>query len=103
MMRDAVNSIRRRKFLITSSALRAAPLATAQRPRALRVGTSVPDRSSPIFTMVTVPFLKRMRELGYEEGRSFIFETEPVPLNGTEAEYLRAYRELAARKAMSRA
>jgi putative ABC transport system substrate-binding protein len=86
-----------RKFLVAFSVLLAAPLASAQQPKVLRVGAVVPERSSPIYTMVTAPFLKRMGELGYVESRSFVFETETAP-GSTEAEYLRAYRELVGRK-----
>jgi putative tryptophan/tyrosine transport system substrate-binding protein len=88
----------RRKFLVASSVLLAAPLASAQRPTVLRVGAVVFEQSSPIYTMITAPFLTRMAELGYVEGRGFIFETEPVVHGSTEAEYLRAYRELVRRK-----
>jgi putative tryptophan/tyrosine transport system substrate-binding protein len=88
----------RRKFLFASSVLLAAPFAGAQERRTVRVGTYVPDQSSPTYTMVTTPFLDRMAELGYEKGRNFIYESESIPLNWTEADLLRAYRELAARK-----
>jgi putative ABC transport system substrate-binding protein len=88
----------RRKLLIVSAALLAAPLAAAQQPKMLRVGSFVPERSSPIYTMVTVPFLKRMAELGYHEGRNFTYETTFVPLRGTEEAYVQGYRQLVARK-----
>lgn len=91
-------TVGRRKFLGVSAALLAAPFAGAQQPRVLRVGTYVPERSSPIHTMVTGPFLKRMAELGYHEGRNFIYETELLPVNSPEADYLRVYRQIAARK-----
>jgi putative tryptophan/tyrosine transport system substrate-binding protein len=89
----------RRQFVIATGALLTAPLvAKAQQPKTIRVGTYVPDQSAPTYTMVTAPFLDRMAELGYEKGRNFIYETEPIPLNWSEADLLRAYRELAARK-----
>lgn len=91
---------KRRQFLIATGALLAAPLAVrAQQSTMLRVGIPVPERTSPIYTMVTEPFLQRMAQLGYVEGRNFIFETEFVPMGRrTEPEYLRAYNELAKRK-----
>jgi putative tryptophan/tyrosine transport system substrate-binding protein len=93
-----MDQLERRRFLLAAGVLLAAPLAGAQQPKMLRVGTSVPDRPSPIYNMITLPFLQRMRELGYHEGRNFIFETEHVPLGSTDEDYLRAYRTLATRK-----
>ena len=67
-------------------------------PRMLRVGTTVPDRSSDIYTLITAPFLKRMIELGYKERQNLAYEIEFVPLGSSEPAYLDAYRKLAARK-----
>lgn len=44
---------------------------------------------------ISVAFLKRMAELGYERGRNFRFDFIRVPNRG---EYHRAYRDLVARK-----
>jgi putative tryptophan/tyrosine transport system substrate-binding protein len=97
LARRTKTPISRRRFLAATSALLTARFAGAQQPR-VRVGTYVPERSSPTYRMVTAPFLKRMAELGYEEGRNFIYETVIVPAGSTEAEFLRGYRELAARE-----
>ena len=89
--------IERRRFLIAAGGVLAAPLVVAQSPKVLRVGSFSPDRKSAIYGMLTVPFLKRMGELGYQQGRNFVFDTEPVPLGSPEEDYLQAYRALAAR------
>ena len=62
-----------------------------QQPMMLRVGAaSVQSRKVPIY----VAFVKRMAELGYEEGRNFIFEFVQAPnIEG----YGAAFREVAAR------
>lgn len=44
---------------------------------------------------ISVAFLERMRELGYEQGRNFVFEFIQVP---NRAAYGKAYRELVRRK-----
>ncbi len=90
--------LERRRFLAAAGGLLTASLATAQPSRVLRVATFVPDRTSAIYAMLTVPFLKRMAELGYQEGRNLILETEHVPLGSSDKEYFEAYRKLAKRK-----
>jgi putative tryptophan/tyrosine transport system substrate-binding protein len=76
----------------------AAPLATAQSEKVLRVGSFIPERKSAIYTMLAEPFLRRMADLGYHEGKNFAFETEYVPLGSSDEAYVQAYRKLAARK-----
>jgi putative ABC transport system substrate-binding protein len=86
--------MRRREFItLLGGAAVAWPLAARaqQQPTMLRVGaTSVQSRAVPIY----VAFVKRMAELGYQEGRNFVFEFVQAPnVDGYEA----AARELAAR------
>lgn len=71
-----MNRVLRRRFLIASSALLAAPLATAQRTAkqhriGFLAGGARPDslESSPY-----AGFPQGMRELGYVEGRDFVME-----------------------------
>jgi len=66
--------------------------ARAQQPRMLRVGyVGIQVREAPLYAS----FLKRMAELGYQEGRNFTFEyIQSAGIDGYEA----AYRELAVRK-----
>jgi putative ABC transport system substrate-binding protein len=63
-----------------------------QQPKMLRVGfVGIQPREAPVYTN----FLKRMAELGYQEGRNFTFDYIQTPdVEG----YERNYRELAARK-----
>jgi putative tryptophan/tyrosine transport system substrate-binding protein len=63
-----------------------------QQPKMLRVGfVGMQPRESPLYAA----FLKRMAELGYQEGRNFAFEYIQTPnIDG----YQNSYRELAARK-----
>src|SRR5207247_9716323 len=63
-----------------------------QQPNMLRVGfASIQPREAPLYTT----FLKRMAELGYQEGRNFAFEyIQTLDIEG----YEKNYRELAARK-----
>lgn len=65
--------------------------ARAQQTKMLRVGAaSIQSRKTPIY----IAFEKRMAELGYEEGRNFVFEFARAPnVEG----YAAAYQELAAR------
>lgn len=77
--------------------LAAVRLASAQSGKVLRVGTFVPERNSAIYAMLAEPFLRRMGELGYQEGRNFVFETEYVPLGSSDEAYVQAYRKLAER------
>jgi putative tryptophan/tyrosine transport system substrate-binding protein len=87
--------IGRRKFLATllGGAAAAWPLAArAQQPKMLRVGyVGMQPREWPLYTN----FLRRMVELGYQEGRNFTFDYIQTPdIEG----YERNYRELATRK-----
>src|SRR5437016_14341528 len=87
--------IGRRKFLATLGGAAAVwPLAAGaqQQPKMLRVGfVGIQPREAPVYTN----FLKRMAELGYQEGRNFAFDYIQTPdVEG----YERNYRELAARK-----
>src|SRR2546423_1904781 len=69
------------------------PLAArAQQPKMLRLGfVGIQPREAPVYTN----FLKRMAELGYQEGRNFTFDYIQTPdVEG----YERNYRELATRK-----
>jgi putative ABC transport system substrate-binding protein len=83
--------IGRRKFLATLGGAAAAwPLAArAQQHKMLRVGfVGMQPREAPHYTN----FLKRMAELGYQEGRNFTFDYIQTPdVEG----YDRNYRELA--------
>src|SRR5258708_37927064 len=87
--------MRRRDFIsLLGCAATAWPLAARaqQQPKMLRVGfVGVQPRESPLYAN----FLKRMAELGYQEGRNFTFEYIQTPdIEG----YEKNYRELAARK-----
>src|SRR6266511_1260245 len=85
----------RREFIrLFGSAAAAWPLAARgqQQPKMLRVGfVGIQPREAPLYTT----FLKRMAELGYQEGRNFAFEYIQTPdIEG----YEKNYRELATRK-----
>src|SRR6201993_4720799 len=83
----------RRKFILALGSAAAWPLvARAQHPKMLRVGfVGMQWRDSPLYTN----FLKRMAELGYQEGRNFTFDYIQTPnVEGYEGNY----RELATRK-----
>jgi len=86
--------IGRRKFLATLGGAATWPLAlrAQQQPKMLRVGfVGIQPRESPFYTN----FLKRMAELGYQEGRNFAFEyIQTLDIEG----YQKNYRELAERK-----
>jgi ABC-type uncharacterized transport system substrate-binding protein len=85
--------IKRREFITLLGAAAAWPLAaSAQQPKMLRLGfVGIQPREAPVYTN----FLKRMAELGYQEGRNFTFDYIQTPdVEG----YERNYRELAARK-----
>ena len=87
--------MRRREFItLLGGAVAAWPLAASaqQQPKMLRVGfVGIQPREAPVYTN----FLKRMAELGYQEGRNFTFDYIQTPdVEG----YERNYRELAARK-----
>jgi ABC-type uncharacterized transport system substrate-binding protein len=86
--------MKRREFIgLLGGAAAAWPIAArAQQPPAiLRVGlVGVQPRTTAIY----VAFLQRMAELGYEEGKNFVFDYVQVPnIEG----YERGYQELAGR------
>jgi ABC transporter substrate binding protein len=87
--------IRRRDFITLLGGAAAAwpPAVCAQvQPKMLRVGfVGMLPRESPLYAN----FLKRMAELGYQEGRNFTFDYIQTPnIEG----YEKNYRELATRK-----
>jgi putative tryptophan/tyrosine transport system substrate-binding protein len=87
--------MRRREFIaVLGGAAAAWPLAARaqQQPKMLRVGfVGMQPRDAPHYAN----FLKRMAELGYQEGRNFTFDYIQTPnIEG----YEKNYRELAARK-----
>jgi putative tryptophan/tyrosine transport system substrate-binding protein len=86
--------VNRRAFITLLGGAAAWPLAARaqQQPKILRVGfVGMQARESPLYTN----FLKRMAELGYQEGRNFIFDYIQTPnIEG----YEKNYRELATRK-----
>src|SRR5262249_9915027 len=86
--------MKRREFIaLIGGAAAAWPLAArAQQPAMLRVGfVGVQPRESPLYAN----FLRRMAQLGYQEGRNFAFEYIQTPdIEG----YEKNYRELARRK-----
>src|SRR5260370_9421755 len=87
--------VRRREFIsLLGGAAAAWPLAASaqQQPKMLRVGfVGIQPREAPVYTN----FLKRMAELGYQEGRNFTFDYIQTP---DVEDYERSYRELSARK-----
>jgi putative ABC transport system substrate-binding protein len=88
--------VRRREFISLLGGMTAAwPLAARaqqQQPKMLRVGfVGMQPREFPLYAN----FLKRIAELGYQEGRNFTFDYIQTPnVEG----YERNYRELATRK-----
>jgi len=87
--------VRRREFItLLGGTTVGLPLTAGaqQQPKMLRVGfVGIQPREAPVYTN----FLKRMAELGYQEGRNFTFDYIQTPdVEG----YERNYRELAARK-----
>ena len=86
--------MRRREFITLLGGAAAWPLTARaqQQPKMLRVGfVGIQPRESPPYTN----FLKRMAELGYQEGRNFAFDYIQTPdIEG----YEKNYRELATRK-----
>src|SRR5262245_64813058 len=90
-----MSDMKRREFIsLLGGAVAAWPLAASaqQQSKMLRVGfVGIQPREAPVYTN----FLKRMGELGYQEGRNFTFDYIQTPdVEG----YERNYRELAARK-----
>src|SRR5215475_5444053 len=86
--------MRRREFIFAlgGAALGWPIAARAQQPKMLRVGfVGIQPREFPVYAA----FLMRMAELGYQEGRNFVFEYLQAPnVESYETNYL----ELAARK-----
>jgi putative ABC transport system substrate-binding protein len=86
--------VRRREFItLLGGAAVACPLAArAQQHKMLRVGfVGMQPREAPHYKN----FLRRMAELGYQEGRNFTFDYIQTPnVDG----YDKSYQELAARK-----
>src|SRR6266508_260556 len=87
--------LKRREFIsLIGGAAVAWPLAARaqQQPKMLRVGfVGIQPREAPVY----INFLKRMAELGYQEGRNFTFDYIQTPdVEGYESNY----RELATRK-----
>jgi putative tryptophan/tyrosine transport system substrate-binding protein len=86
--------VKRREFITLLGGAAMWPLAVRAQlqPKMLRVGfVGMQPRESPIYAA----FLKRMAELGYQEGRNFTFDYIQTPnIEG----YEKNYRELAARK-----
>jgi putative tryptophan/tyrosine transport system substrate-binding protein len=85
--------MKRREFISLLGGAVAWPLmARAQQPKMLRVGfVGMQPREAPHYTN----FLRRMAELGYQEGRNFTFDYIQTPnVDG----YDKSYQELAARK-----
>jgi putative tryptophan/tyrosine transport system substrate-binding protein len=86
--------VRRRDFIgLVGGAVVAWPLAAqGQQAKVLRVGTA---GIQPRTTAIYIAFLRRMAELGYEEGKNFVFEYVQVPnVDGYEG----GYREVARRE-----
>src|SRR5207245_10634629 len=92
--RSMTGHIGKREFItLLGGAAASWPLAArAQQPKMLRVGfVGMQPREFPIYTS----FLKRMAELGYQEGRNFTFDYIQTPnVEGYDGNY----RELAARQ-----
>src|SRR5262249_45438361 len=85
--------LQRRTFITLLGVAAARPRAArAQQPKMPRLGfVGIQPRDAPIYTN----FLRRMAELGYQEGRNFTFDYIQTPnVEG----YERHYRTLAARK-----
>ncbi len=90
-----MTQLKRREFItLLGGGAAGWPLAARaqQQPKMLRVGfVGMQPRESPLYAN----FLKRMAELGYQEGRNFTFDYIQTPnVEG----YEKNYRELAARK-----
>src|SRR5215475_188142 len=84
-------AMKRRHFITLLGGAAVWPLAARaqQQPKMLRVGfVGIQPQEAPAYTN----FLKRMAELGYQEGRNFTFDYIQTP---DVAGYERNYRELA--------
>jgi putative ABC transport system substrate-binding protein len=85
--------MRRRGFIAAIGGAAAWPLvARAQQPKLLRVGAVA---GSPKSAPQWVTFDQRMAELGYQEGKNFVFEFIQA---ANMEDYARGYRELVTRK-----
>src|SRR5436190_13704811 len=88
-----MSDIRRREFITLVGAAAMWPFRAhaQQQPKMLRVGfVGIQPWEAPLYTV----FLKRMAELGYQEGRNFTFDYIQTPdIEG----YEKNYRELGAR------
>src|SRR6266511_262622 len=87
--------MKRREFITLLGGAAAWPLAARaqQQPKMLRVGfVGMQPRESPLYAN----FVRRMAELGYQEGRNFTFDY--IQTSNIEG-YEKNYRELATRKA----
>ena len=84
--------IGRRTFIAVLGAVAWPLAARAQQPKMLRLGfVGIQSRDSPFYRN----FLRRMAQLGYQEGRNFVFDYNQTPnVDGYEKNYL----ALAARK-----
>src|SRR5262245_13853648 len=94
MPKTGAPHLKRRDFITLLGSAAAWPLAARaqHQPKMLRVGfAGMQPRESPLYAN----FLKRMAELGYQEGRNFTFDYIQTPnIEGHE----KNYRELATRK-----
>jgi putative ABC transport system substrate-binding protein len=92
--------MRRRAFLPLLGGAALSPISSdfsfAERQKALRVGTVAVGPSEPTYAVTTGSFLRRMAELGYENGRNLILELIPL-IRRTEQDYKIGYQELATR------
>jgi putative tryptophan/tyrosine transport system substrate-binding protein len=88
-----IATMKRREFIALLGCAAAWPVAArAQQHKMLRVGfVGMQPRESPLYSN----FLKRMAELGYQEGRNLTFDyIQTLNVDG----YDKSYQELAARK-----
>lgn len=78
--------------VVTAALITVPQFAVARDAKTLRIGAAA---LSPLKSQTRVAFLKRMSELGYEQGRNFAFEFVRAQ---NSAGFVRAYRELVTRK-----
>src|SRR5437667_12792839 len=85
--------MKRREFITLLGGAAAWPLAARaqQQPKMLRIGfVGMQPRQSPLYSN----FLKRMAELGYQEGRNFTFDYIQTPnVDGYRSEERRVGKE----------